>query len=118
MGKREFHSVCLNPISNSAKLQAEYDITEYLLANNYPYNKLYALLDDIQDISKWSRQIILRKISPKIFYQLSDNLKTIQAMQNFVSNDARLSGYLRNKIGPNFENVSLYCKNIETFLCK
>ena len=39
MGKREFHSVCLNPISNSAKLQAEYDITEYLLANNYPYNE-------------------------------------------------------------------------------
>jgi DNA mismatch repair protein MutS len=118
MGKREFHSVCLNPISNSAKLQAEYDITEYLLANNYPYNKLYALLDDIQDISKWSRQIILRKISPKIFYQLSDNLKTIQAMQNFVSKDARLTAYLQNKIGPNFENVSQYCKNIEAFLHK
>jgi DNA mismatch repair protein MutS len=118
MGKREFHSVCLNPISNSTKLQAEYDITEYLLEYNHPYNELYALLDDIQDISKWSRQIILRKISPKIFYQLSENLSTIQRMQTFVLKDKRLSAYLRNKIGASFDNIPSFCTNILTFLHK
>ena len=118
MGKREFHSVCLNPISNSTKLQAEYDITEYLLEYNHPYNELYALLDDIQDISKWSRQIILRKISPKIFYQLSENLSTIQRMQTFVLKDKRLSAYLRNKIGASFDNIPSFCINILTFLHK
>jgi DNA mismatch repair protein MutS len=118
MGKREFHSVCLNPISNSAKLKAEYDITEYLLAFNHPYKDLYALLEDIQDISKWSRQIILRKMSPKIFYQLSENLETIHRMQTFVSKDARLSAYMQNKIGTVYENTSTYCKNIAAFLHK
>jgi DNA mismatch repair protein MutS len=118
MGKREFHSVCLNPISNSTKLQAEYDITEYLLEYNHPYNELYVLLDDIQDISKWSRQIILRKISPKIFYQLSVNLSTIQRMQTFVLKDKRLSAYLRNKIGTSFDNIPSFCTNILTFLHK
>jgi DNA mismatch repair protein MutS len=118
MGKREFHSICLNPISNSAKLKEEYDITEYLLTFNHPYKDLYAHLGDIQDISKLSRQIILRKMSPKIFYQLSENLETIHQMQTFVSKDECLSAYMQKKIGGAYENTSVYCKNIADFLHK
>lgn len=96
MGKRHFRSVFLNPISNCDKLEQEYNITDYLIQKNYHYTDLYSHLENIQDISKWSRQIILKKVSPKVFYQLTDNIDIIRSMYKFVEKDSELYTYLDN----------------------
>jgi DNA mismatch repair ATPase MutS len=69
MGKRKFLYNILNPICDETHLQREYDITEYFLSKYTDYNSfLKTNLSTIKDISKWERQIFLKKISPKAFY--------------------------------------------------
>jgi DNA mismatch repair ATPase MutS len=72
MGKRSFSHTFLNPTTDIKYLQKEYDITEHLLINPYPEMKNY--LSGIKDISKMSRQIMLKKISPKSLFYLFQNL--------------------------------------------
>ena len=116
MGKRQFQSILLNPTSNNEKLQQDYDITDYLLQNNYTYSDLYCKLENIHDISKWCRQIILKKVSPKVFFQLVDNIDTIQEMYSFIQQDTRLYEYLSSHNNITDLNISESCNNISEFV--
>ena len=58
----------LNPIYDETILQREYDITEYYLNDLEKYKNLFKnRLLQIKDLSKFERQIYLKKISPKSF---------------------------------------------------
>ena len=63
MGKRKFTHNFLNPVTDGAYLQKEYDIIEHLMLNREDYKVVKTLLVHIKDISKIMRQIILQKIS-------------------------------------------------------
>ena len=116
MGKRKFSHNFLHPITDKNVLQNEYDITEYLLKNYEKYiHFLNNHLSSIKDISKFERQVIIKKISPKAFYILYNNLVTIKNIYSKMSEDQTIYKYLLdtdNKI----QNVPLFCDNVLNFI--
>tara|TARA_Y100000591_G_C21848670_1_gene710236 strand:+ start:813 stop:3827 length:3015 start_codon:yes stop_codon:yes gene_type:complete len=114
MGKRNFVYSLLNPITNIDTLNVSYNITEHLLQNNW---LLYRNnLNNIKDIEKLRRKLIMKKISPKDFCTLADNLETIIALYNIVNKDQILVDYLEsNTTICNFKeilNLSNILKNM------
>lgn len=145
MGKREFNNIFLNPITDENYLNNEYNIIEYLIekennsqkiinanninANNininninanvkFYYNSIKTLLNRINDISKINRQIILKKSTPKIIYQLYNSINICKEIyENFVLNDEIIMNYLNIKIN-NFENIYNYLNNLINYIKK
>jgi DNA mismatch repair protein MutS len=118
MGKRKFTYLFLNPTTNSDYLESEYKITDHILNNSYDEN--YFLLknkfSEIKDIAKWNRQIFMKKISPKSFFQMYKNLNMIKEIYLIIKDDRILMEYL-NKNLLNVD-IQLICDNIITFIDK
>ena len=110
MGKRKFLYNLLNPTTDELYLKQEYDITEHIL-KNYDKKDL-SNLSYIKDISKWTRQMYLNKISPKSLIGLFNNLKIIQELYEFVIKDNVISAYL-NKNNPNTNKIGIFCKDLQ-----
>ena len=121
MGKRKFAYDFLNPTTDIDYLQKEYDITEHvLLTYHNQSHPFFVKLSEVSDISKFTRQIIMKKISPKQIYQLYYNLQTIRHIYDMLKNDDTFMTYLKH---PNIVNYcDLICdfitSNIEISLCK
>jgi DNA mismatch repair protein MutS len=113
MGKRKFTHQFLNPINDVNDLQCEYDIIEYFL-NVYNDHSAFlkSNLSTLKDISKWERQIFLKKITPKSFYHLYTNMETLQHIFNKISNDATIMEYL-NKKESNILKVYDFCESVK-----
>jgi len=127
MGKRKFIHNFLNPTTNTNYLQSEYDIIDYMLLNeNYEkYNVFFKEnLGQIKDLSKWERQIFIKKITPKAFYNLHKNVKTILGVFEFIKNDDVIINYLQKKNDTNKKiymdiyNIQIYCENICNYIEK
>lgn len=82
MGKRKFNEQFLNPTTNIEFLKREYDITEYLQKSEWKPN-----LTEIKDISKWKRQIFLKKITPKSISHLYKNITIILSLYENIQDD-------------------------------
>ena len=118
MGKRKFTYQFLNPVNDAKYLQSEYDIVEYFLGKNSEYNLfLKNHLTTLKDISKWERQIFLKKITPRSFYHLYMNMETIQNIYSKISQDSIIMIYLQS-IEPNILYIDDFCKNIKEFIKK
>ena len=116
MGKRKFAHMFLNPTTNITYLQREYDITEYMINKYEKYNDyLKTNLASIKDISKFERQVFLKKISPKMFYNLYQNIVLIREIYNKVINDKTIKVYLQI-YESNILDIDEYCSNILTFI--
>ena len=116
MGKRKFLYNMLNPICDETHLQREYDITEYFLCKYADYsNFLNINLSTIKDISKWERKIFLKKISPKDFYNLYNNILTIKKIYEFLEKDDAIREYLQ-KFEPCILNIGEFCDEISQFI--
>ena len=118
MGKREFSHKFLNPTTNIKYLQGEYDIIEYMLNNFEKYDVLFKQhLKDIKDISKWERQVFIKKITPKSFCNLHKNIQTILKIFNFIKNDEFIMQYLKS-FEDNFDELNEIGNNIITHIEK
>lgn len=116
MGKRKFAYNFVNPTTNKEYLQKEYDITEYFLNNSEKYGSfLKTNLSSIKDISRWERQVFLKKISPKAFCNLHDNILIIKNIYTKISTDVTITDYL-TKFEKNINNIGEYCDNIVKFI--
>jgi DNA mismatch repair protein MutS len=116
MGKRKFTYNFLNPVYNVTYLQCEYNITEYFLSVYDKYSSfLKSNLSSIKDLSKWERQIFLKKIAPKAFYNLCNNIVTIQKIYAFCVSDVTIMQYLQT-FEPNILQVHQFCSNIIEFI--
>jgi DNA mismatch repair protein MutS len=116
MGKRRFTNGLLNPTTNMEYLNTEYNITQHMLDNGEKYEYLKNKLFAIKDISKLVRQIIMKKVSPKMLVQFYKNLCVIQTeIYNDILCDTVLAKYLQNKI-PAFSSIFNYCTNICDFI--
>jgi len=116
MGKRMFHYNILNPNCDVEYLQREYNITEYFLSKYDEYsNFLKHLLSSIRDLSKWQRQIYLKKISPKSFCNLNANILTIQEIFETLKNDEQLNKYF-NIFEKNYKSIGDFCNKINKFI--
>jgi len=113
MGKRKFTYQFLNPVNDITYLQREYDMIEYFLSKYSDYELfLRSHLTILKDISKWERQIFLKKITPKSVYHLYANMETIQEIYNTISQDATIMDYLQS-IDPNILFTYDFCKSIK-----
>jgi DNA mismatch repair protein MutS len=116
MGKRKFLYHFLNPVFDEEYLQREYDITEYFLSVFDEYNGFYKnTLSTIKDIAKWERQVFLKKISPKAFCNLYNNIQTIRKVFDRACEDATIIGYLKC-FEPHILCVGSYCDEISEFI--
>jgi DNA mismatch repair protein MutS len=118
MGKRKFAYNFLNPTTNITYLQREYDMTEYLLLNYDNYSNFLSLnLHKIKDIAKWERQIFIKKISPKSFYNLHNNLILIKNIYDNIIKDIYLKEYFLN-FEKNIMDIGNYCETLIAFINK
>jgi len=116
MGKRQFLYNLLNPTFNEEYLQREYNITEYFLTKYETYDGLLKKqLSTIKDISKCERQIFIKKMSPKTFFNLYNNIITIQKIYQEIASDNTIMEYLL-LTNPNIINVGSYCDEITQFI--
>jgi len=99
IGSRKCKHTILNPTFNEAILQADYDITEYILEkDNDTITAWRERLSGIKDIEKFLRQIVLRKIPPQSLYFLYTNLKTIAALYDEISADEPIISYAQKAL--------------------
>jgi DNA mismatch repair protein MutS len=116
MGKRKFLYNFLNPTTDIEYLQREYNITEHLIINNSKYQTfLKQKLSEIKDISKWERQIFLKKISPKSFWTLYNNILVIRDIYDTVIQDCVLTEYLAT-YESNINNIRDFCNLLLNFI--
>lgn len=117
MGKRRFSNGLLNPTTNVDYLNNEYNITEHMILSGDKYEFLKNKLVVMKDISKLVRQIIMKKVSPKMLVQFYKNLQITdtELFQNILNDDNVLLKYLQEKI-PDVLNISTYCKRICEFI--
>ena len=112
MGKRKFNQYFLNPTTNVSYLQREYDITEYMLKKYDKFdNFLRANLIHIKDISKFERQIYLKKISPKMICNLYQNILLIGNIYDFMMKDKTIREYLQ-VFEKDILSINNFCKEI------
>lgn len=110
IGKREFIHNFLNPITDEIKLNEEYNITEHLLnvkksdTPKIEYSTIKLLLSFIKDLSKINRQILIKRSTPKMIYQLYNGIIKAQSLFELLLSDEILMNYLRNKIN-NFDEL-------------
>ena len=127
IGKRKFNYELLNPITNIDKLNDYYNITESLLTNN-DYEYIRTQLNNIKDIEKFQRKLMINKVSPRDFYILYENLNEVKTIYNselFSSNNNNsnnknnnnnfLSTFL-NKYVTNYGKLLQYIDNINNFI--
>lgn len=90
MGKRKFNYLLLNPTTDSVYLNEEYNITEHMITVFQSHSEysdfLKRNLSEIKDLTKWVRQIYLKKLTPKSFCQIYDNLGIIKEIFHFICN--------------------------------
>jgi DNA mismatch repair protein MutS len=120
MGKRKFIHNFLNPTTNTNYLEREYNIIDYMLrSENYENYNIFLKenLSEIKDLSKWERQIFIKKITPKAFYNLHKNIKIIQGVFEIVKNDSVIMDYLQ-EIKIDIFHIQNYCENIYDYIEK
>lgn len=123
MGKRKFAYHFLNPTTDVAFLQKEYNITEHMLKQYDIYNDFLKMnLSEIKDISKWERQVFLKKITPKSFYHLYQNLLKIKEIYTKTIQDKTIAKYLSGSgswSGPGAgmeKQIGTFCDKITEFI--
>ena len=140
MGKRKFTYQLLNPTVDQYFLKREYAIIEYFLDSSIEpqsiYEENYRKLGEIKDLSKWERQVFLKKITPKNFYHLNENLLLLKTIYQDLSHEEernRLTTTMKGKSAttpftfisnylsfyePDIDKVDLYCEKITEFIKK
>jgi DNA mismatch repair protein MutS len=104
MGKRHFSYHFLNPTTDTKILEKEYNITEHILKNFEKYDGFKNKMQQIKDLSKMSRNIIMKKVTPKALTQLYYNLFLVKDFFQIIQKDEVFSEYLKEKI-VNYENI-------------
>jgi len=113
MGIRTFHYQLLNPITDETMLTREYEITDHLLSLESASVSFFEKLEGIRDLSKCSRQIALKKITPKHLYQLSCNLSLIEDIHNSAMNTSHeLFMYFQQKNSSTAIEIAKDCREL------
>jgi len=112
MGKRHFSYHFLNPTSDIKLLEKDYNITDHILKNFEKYEGFKNKLQQIKDLSKMNRNIIMKKVTPKALSQIYYNLFHISDFAEIIKKDTIFSEYLKEKV-PNYENVIQYSNKLQ-----
>jgi DNA mismatch repair protein MutS len=81
IGRRKFQYQISNPTTNDIWLNKEYEITKFLLKDNYHLVDFFRKqLCQIRDVEKMCRQLVLKKIYPSSIFHLYNSIKLTQQM--------------------------------------
>lgn len=108
MGKRKFHYMLLNPLTNPKILQGEYDYCEHLLCKE-DLSNVRTLLSSMRDLEKMSRKVALKKITPAECYHMRDSLIAMQDVFKEIEMDTVSKSYIFDKIS---NDVNAYSKSL------
>jgi len=115
MGKREFTYNLLNPTTNIEYLNTSYNITEHLLTTDWLHYRNN--LSNMKDIEKLRRKLIMKKITPKDFCQLNENIKTIISLYKVCKKDKKLVDYFENNTDvKKFNNIETISREINSLI--
>ena len=115
MGKRNFLYRLLNPLTNVNDLNNSYDITNHLLSSNWEYYR--SNLNNIRDMEKLRRKLIMKKISPKDFTIFHENLLTVMSLYKTCIKDKKLVTYLQEVTNvPDIKVIFDLCENLKQMI--
>ena len=89
-------------------------ITEHLLKKD-TWNYYRTNMEEIRDIEKLRRKLCMKKISPKDFTQLYDNINKIISLYKTSLKDKKLNKYLQKQI-TDINQLPELCDNIIYFI--
>ncbi len=115
IGKRKFNYELLHPISNISDLNKYYNITEHLLETKF-YNIIRDELNNIKDIERIERKLIMNRLEPRDFYILYNNLSKIKILFKKISdesNNLKLYEYISSFINLKIDNI---CDEVRNFI--
>lgn len=107
MGKRKFHYMLLNPLTNPEILQREYDFCEHLLCKK-DGEAMRASLGSMRDLEKMSRKIALKKITPAECFHMRESLQVMQDIFRIMELDSVCSKYIFDAVS---KEVNTYSKH-------
>lgn len=116
MGKRAFSHQLLNPTTQVEYLNREYDMTEHILNNYSTYESIIKNpLSGIKDIAKITRQIMMKKMAPRLLVQLHKDLHTAKHMETLIiaNSNPMLISYLDSK---NLLEIAKDCDTVTEFI--
>ena len=117
MGKRKIQFQITNPTFNEEWLTNEYNITDYLLNENYNYiETIRKQLKQIKDMDKMIRQIVMKKIYPATIYNLYNGIQLIKELNILFQDNTIINNYLIDEI--NHKNILLVIEEINNFFDK
>ena len=94
MGQRQFMYNLHYPITKPMTLQASYDITEHLLHKGEAYFlSIRQHLNAMTDLEKFTRKIVTRKLMPKNFTALDEDLTRLTTLYRQLEGDDVLKAY-------------------------
>ena len=94
IGRRELRYRLLNPIVNPTILEQRYDKTELLLDK---YTQLEDFLNNIYDLERLTRKMLLNLLEPYEFYNLHTSYLSINKLFDYLKNN-NLEIFLPDKI--------------------
>lgn len=108
MGKRKFNYMMVNPLTEPARLQREYDFCEHLLCSA-DIKSMRDILINMRDLEKLSRKVVLKKITPSECWHMRASLEYVQQVFGMVESDDKTSAYIFDKVS---NNVNAFSKKI------
>ena len=94
MGQRQFMYNLHYPITKPMTLQASYDITEHFLHKGEAYFlSIRQHLNAMTDLEKFTRKIVTRKLMPKNFTALDEDLTRLTTLYRQLEGDDVLKAY-------------------------
>ena len=116
MGKRKFAYNFVNPTTERLYLEQEYDITDHVLSQYGLYEQLFvSKLASIKDITKMSRLIFMRKITPESFFNMYNNITAIKQIYDQVIPNKTMHEYLTAR-EPRLADIGNFCDELTTFI--
>ncbi len=114
-GRRKFNYDLLHPISDVIELEKSYAITEHLLNTEF-HTDIRDYLNNIKDIERIERKLIMKNINPKDFFILHSNLSKIHELLKKISDNTSNSEfykYIHSYIPYNLANI---CTELSEFI--
>jgi len=120
MGKRRFQHQLLNPTFDEEWLSKEYEMTSLMLREEYNYfvDVFRKQLNQVRDIEKLCRQIVMKKIYPASLYHLYHSVEIIQQINTCLFESTQVCDYLCADIKDNTEGSYDFIQNLATELMK
>lgn len=86
MGKRFFKFSLLNPLTNVETIRKRYEINNFFIEKNI-YQQTREYLSKISDIERLFKRLIIKNLQPYQFISLSNSLKSLKELDNFLKNN-------------------------------